>query len=165
MIEGLVEFTAKFPGAVWLEVLLLAGMTGLPFEAVKIAALTEHIHPERVQLNTVCRPPAEDFAFPVPGKQMLALKNFFPCLVDIISEHVQNDAHTAALLNHGVEDILALLRRRPCTSEDVARGLGMHITEALKHLEALNSAGKAKTVVTDGQRFYVAPGAKKPSRY
>lgn len=161
MIEGLAVFTEKFPGAVWLEVFLLAGITGLPFEAAKIAALTGHIHPERVQLNTICRPPAEDFAFPVSGEQMLALKNLFPGPLDIISENVQNDDPAAALLNPGFEDILALLRRRPCTLEDVAGGLGMHLTEALKHLDALNSAGKVKTVVTGGRRFYVASGAEK----
>lgn len=160
MIEGLAEFTQIFPGAVWLEVLLLAGISGLPFEAVKIAALTAHIHPERVQLNTVCRPPAEDFAFSLSREQMLALKNLFPGLVDIISENVQNYDRTSALLKPGVKDILALLRRRPCTSWDVARGLGMHITEALKDLEAMRSAGKVKTIATSGQYFYVVSGAK-----
>ena len=164
MIEGLAEFTEKFPGAVWLEVFLLAGMSGLPFETLKIAAITGHIHPERVQLNTVGRPPAEEFAFSLSRVQMLALKNLFPGQVDIISENVQNENRTAALLKPGVKDILALLRRRPCTSEDVAGGLGMHITEALKHLDALNSAGKAKTLATGGQHFYVASRVEKPSR-
>ncbi len=164
MIEGLAVFREKFPGAVWLEVFLLAGTSGLPFEALKIAAITEHIHPERVQLNTVCRPPAEEFAFSLSREQMLALKNLFPGPVDIISKNVQNDDRTSALLKPGVKDILALLRRRPCTSWDVARGLGMHITEALKHLEALSANGKAKTVVTGGQHFYVVSGAKKTSK-
>lgn len=164
MIEGLAEFTEKFPGAVWLEVFLLAGMSGLPFEAVKIAAITGHIHPERVQLNTVCRPPAEEFAFSLSREQMLALKNLFPGLVDIISENVQNYDRTSARLKPGVKDILALLRRRPCTIEDVAGGLGMHIMEALKHLEALRSAGKAKTVATGGRHFYVVSGVKKSSK-
>lgn len=164
MIEGLAVFTEKFPGAVWLEVFLLAGMSGLPFEAVKIAALTEHIHPERVHLNTVCRPPAEEFAFSLSREQMLALKNLFPGPVDIISENVQNDDRTFTLLKPRVVDILALLRRRPCTLEDVAGGLGMHITEALKHLDALNSAGKVKTVATGGRHFYVVAGAKKASK-
>jgi wyosine [tRNA(Phe)-imidazoG37] synthetase (radical SAM superfamily) len=164
MIEGLAEFTEKFPGAVWLEVFLLAGMSGLPFEALKIAAITGHIHPEWVQLNTVCRPPAEEFAFSLSREQMLALKNLFPGSVDIISENVQNNDRTSPLLKPEVKDILALLRRRPCTSWDVARGLGMHITEALKHLESLSATGKAKTVVTGGQRFYVVSGAKKTSK-
>ena len=164
MIEGLAEFTEKFPGAVWLEVFLLAGMSGLPFEAVKIAALTGHIHPERVQLNTVCRPPAEEFAFSLSREQLLTLKKLFPGLVEVISENMQNDDRTSALLKPGVKDIMALLSRRPCTSADVARGLGMHILDALKHLEALRSAGKAKTVATGGQHFYIASRVERPSR-
>jgi len=139
-------------------------MSGIPSEAAKIAALTGHIHPERVQLNTVCRLPAEEFAFSLSREQMLALKNLFPGPVDIISENVQNDDRTFTLLKPRVMDILALLRRRPCTSGDVARGLGIHITEAIKRLEALSSAGKVKTVITGGQHFYVVSGAKRASR-
>jgi wyosine [tRNA(Phe)-imidazoG37] synthetase (radical SAM superfamily) len=169
MIEGLAEFTKIFPGSVWLEVFLLAGMSGLPFEAVKIAALTGHIHPERVQLNTVCRPPAEEFASSLSREQLLALKKLFPGLVEIISENIQNDYRTSALWKPGVKDIIvkdimALLSRRPCTTADVARGLGMHILDALKHLEALRSTGKAKTLATGGQHFYVASRVEKPSR-
>ncbi|MFH1079182.1 MAG: radical SAM protein [Pseudomonadota bacterium] len=164
MIEGLAVFTEKFPGAVWLEVFLLAGMSGLPFEALKIAAITGHIHPERIQLNTICRPPAEDFVFSLSREQMLALKNLFPGPVDIIGENVQKGDQASALSKPGAEDVLALLRRRPCTSGDVAGGLGMHIKEALKHLKALSSVGKAKIVVTGGRHFYVSSGAEKASR-
>jgi wyosine [tRNA(Phe)-imidazoG37] synthetase (radical SAM superfamily) len=153
MIQGMAEFTKQFTGSVWLEVLLLAGVTGIPSEVAKIAALTGHIRPERVQLNTVCRPPAEDFAFSLSSEQMLALRGVFPGQVDIISESERDVVHTSVFSNAKAEDILALLGRRPCTSADVATGLGIHLTEALKHLEALISAGKVKTVVTDGRNF------------
>jgi predicted Rossmann fold nucleotide-binding protein DprA/Smf involved in DNA uptake len=88
---------------------------------------------------------------------MLALKHLFPDPVDIISDRDQGDDH-AALLKPEIGDILALLRRRPCTLEHVAAGLNVHITEVVKGIDALNAAGKVKTVVTGGQRFYVASG-------
>ena len=157
MLEGLAAFTRRFPGEVWLEVLLLGGVTGIPAEARKLASLIRHIQPARVQLNTVCRPPAEDFAFAVAGEQMLALKPLFPDPVEIISDEDQGDDH-AALLKPEIGDILALLRRRPCTLEHVAAGLNVHITEALKDIDHLIAAGKVKTVVSGGQRFYVASG-------
>jgi hypothetical protein len=37
MADGLAAFTKRFSGEVWLEVLLLAGVTGMPSEAKKIA--------------------------------------------------------------------------------------------------------------------------------
>jgi wyosine [tRNA(Phe)-imidazoG37] synthetase (radical SAM superfamily) len=56
MVNGLIDFTRDFPGDVWLEVLLLFGITGMADETRKIAAYAERIGPQRVQLNTVCRP-------------------------------------------------------------------------------------------------------------
>ena len=49
MVDGVAAFTKRFPGEVWLEVLLLAGVTGMASEAEKIAALSKRIGPARVQ--------------------------------------------------------------------------------------------------------------------
>jgi len=154
MVDGLAAFTKRFSGEVWLEVLLLAGVTGMPPEAMKIAAFASRIGASRVQLNTASRPPAEDFAFPLSIGEMLALKDFFPGRVDIISEHEPDDTHVPAFLQAGDVDILALLGRRPCTPADVASGLGIHVMEAFKHLDALLNAGKVTTVLVGGRTFY-----------
>jgi len=154
MVDGLAAFTKRFPGEVWLEVLLLAGTTGMPLEARKIAALTSRIGASRIQLNTASRPPAEDFAFPLSTDQMLARKALFSGRVDIISEDKRDGTHIPAFSQAREVDILALLSRRPCTSTDVANGLGIHLTQALKHLDALIKVGKVTTVVTGKQRFY-----------
>ena len=52
MVEGLVAFRERFAKPVWLEVMLLAGITGIRSEVEKIAALTHRIRPDRVQLNS-----------------------------------------------------------------------------------------------------------------
>ena len=163
MVDGLAAFTKRFSGEVWLEVLLLAGVTGLPSEVKKIAALAERIGPARVQLNTVSRPPAEEFAWPLSTDQMLALKDIFPREVDIISRSERGGARVSAFSEARDADILALLRRRPCTSEDVASGLGLHVNEALKRLEALVASGKVKTAVTDGRSYYTRTGSEEAS--
>ena len=70
MVEGLVGFRSRFDGAYWLEVFLLGGMSAIPAEVDKIGGLIERIRPDRVQLNTATRPPAEDFALPVSRRDM-----------------------------------------------------------------------------------------------
>jgi len=158
MVDGIAAFTKRFRGEVWLEVLLLAGVTGIPSEVEKIAALAERIGPERVQLNTVSRPPAEEFALPLSTDQMFALKDIFPKEVEIISQSERGGARISASSEARDADILALLRRRPCTSADVASGLGVHVNEALKRLEALIAAGKVGTAVTGRRSFYTVIG-------
>lgn len=160
MMEGLIEFTRRFQGEVWLEILLLKGVTGMPSSVRKIAALVERIKPARVQLNTVCRPPAEEFAFPLSLDDLRSLKGLFPGFVEIISEEGQDFPDTEAFSAGREEDILALLRRRPCTSEDIAAGLGIHVTEALKLLNVLVERGMAHSVVSGGRNFYTVTGTE-----
>ena len=122
--------------------------------------LAKRIGATRVQLNTASRPPAEDFAFPLSTDQMLTLKGYFPGRVDIISENERDGSHVSAFAQARDVDILALLSRRPCTSADVAGGLGIHVTEALKHLAALIKVGKVTTVPVDGRTFYAVVGSR-----
>jgi len=164
MVDGIADFTKRYPGRVWLEVLLLAGVTGILSEVKKIATLANRIGPARVQLNSVSRPPAEEFALQVPQDRMLALKDIFPGEVDIISENKHDGEGVSAFTGAREADILALLRRRPCTSADVASGLGLHMNEALKRLEALIAAGKVNTVVTSGRSFYTLTDSGEASR-
>ncbi|MCD6287955.1 MAG: radical SAM protein, partial [Candidatus Hydrogenedentes bacterium] len=71
LLEGLVEFREQFTGKLWLEVFLLAGYTADTSEVRRIAKHIEVIRPDRVQLNTVARPPAETFALPVTQERLL----------------------------------------------------------------------------------------------
>jgi wyosine [tRNA(Phe)-imidazoG37] synthetase (radical SAM superfamily) len=154
VVGGLIEFTRRFRGEVWLEVLLLKGVTGMTSHVKKIAALVERIAPARVQLNTVCRPPAEEFAFPLSLDDLRSLKGLFPGFVEIISEEGRDRPDTEAFSAGREEDVLALLSRRPCTSEDIATGLGIHLNEALKLLNDLVERKTVHSVVSGGRNFY-----------
>jgi len=155
MVAGIAAFARRFPGEVRLEVLLLGGVTEIPAEAEKIAAAVRRIQPTRVQLSTATRPPAENFAFPVSSDRMVALMERFPAPVDIIGREEREGAQSGTAIRIRDEDILALLARRPCSLTDVASGLGIHVQEAIKHLEALIAAGKVKTAVAGRRSFYM----------
>jgi wyosine [tRNA(Phe)-imidazoG37] synthetase (radical SAM superfamily) len=159
VVEGIASFTKRYQGEVWLEVLLLGGVTGIPSRAQEIAALARRIGPARVQLNTVCRPPAEQFALSLSQDEMLALSALFSGEVDIISRADRPPvAAQDAAETRGV-DVLALLRRRPCTLQDVADGLGAHVNEVLKELDTLVGAGAVTTTVVGGRVFYSVEGS------
>lgn len=157
MVDGLAEFTSAFRGQVWLEVLLLEGITSSPAEVSKIAAHVERIRPARVQLNTAVRPPAEAGVRPVSMRELEAAADAFGGEVDIVAERVWHGPAEEPRTGTGDEDILALLERRPCTAADVAAGLGMHVAEVLKRLEELRSRSLARTLSVQGRTVYV-PG-------
>jgi wyosine [tRNA(Phe)-imidazoG37] synthetase (radical SAM superfamily) len=155
MVEGLESFTKRFRGEVWLEVLLLEGVTAYPAQVEKIAALVRRIGPVRVQLTTASRPPAEQFARPVSEGRMLALASLFPGPVDVVTAREEPEASGGSGPGTGERAILTLLQRRPCTAADVAEGLGIHLNEALKTLDHLAAAARVKTVASADKTFYI----------
>lgn len=154
MVQGIVEFTARFPKSVWLEVFLLAGVTGISSEVEKIATLTRRIQPARVQLNTVSRPPSEEFAFPISGEQMRVFASRFDGKGEVISESEPGEPPFPLAQVVTDADVLALLSRRPCTVRGVSAGLGLHISEAAKRLQGLAAEGSVTLVRKNGTIFY-----------
>jgi wyosine [tRNA(Phe)-imidazoG37] synthetase (radical SAM superfamily) len=159
LAAGLVAFREDFRGELWLEVFLLRGLTDDEATVRAMADVARRIRPERVQLNTVHRPPAEDAARAVPRDELERYAELFTPRAEVIapyrSERLERE--------HGLdpEAVLALLRRRPCTAEDVAAGLGLHPLEAGKLLELLVAEGAARRRAEAGAVFYdaSAPGS------
>jgi wyosine [tRNA(Phe)-imidazoG37] synthetase (radical SAM superfamily) len=154
MVDGLAEFTRHFTGSLWLEVFLLGGVTGMTAEVKKIAALTERIRPARIQLNTVARPPAEEFAFAVPDDQMERFRKLFPEKTDVVFEAGPRSPPASLTGKVTDADILALLSRRPCAVQGISTGLGMNASEAAKRLHRLSQKGAVTLVRKDGTVFY-----------
>lgn len=159
--DGIASFTRRFPGKVWLEVFLLAGVSGIPSEAKKIAAHARRIGPARIHLNTISRPPAEEFAHPLSADRMRDLKRLFPGRVVSIAGSEIRGVSVPAFRDATVEDVLMLLRRRPCTTFDVAIGLGISVAKAIAHLDALIAAGRIAVVVLGARRFYTVADSTK----
>ncbi len=158
--EGIAEFTARFPGKVWLEVFLLAGLTAWDREVEKIARWAKKIRPERVQLNTVSRPPAEDFAFAVSREELERLARRFPGRAEVINENPRIAGGARKADGAADREILSLLNRRPCTVRGVALGLGLNAAQASKRLEALCRKGLVGIVRRDRDLFFDAMRAQ-----
>lgn len=156
MVQGLEDFTRRFSGDIWLEVFLLAGVTDTEKEVRKIAELVERIKPARVQLNSVYRPPAEESAIGLTLSQIQLLSHFFPGSVEVVSETANPDAEQVSQDLSRQDEIVALIRRRPCTATDIATGLKMHLNDVLKQLSTLTASGQL-FLVAGKSGFYQVP--------
>lgn len=154
LIEGLEALRREFTGPYWLEVMLLDGYTTLPPQIQQLAALVRRIRPDRVQLNTAVRPPAEEYAMAVPPQRLRELARRFQPRAKVIAEYRGHP--TTAESQASGEAILALLRRRPCTEEDLAGGLAMKPIEVAKHLAFLETRGQAASQRRGGLVYYHA---------
>lgn len=152
IVEGMVDFRNKFLNNLWLEVFLLGGVTAIESEVKKIASFTEKIKPDKIQLNTVARPPAESFAYPVPKDQMMSFKKYFKGDVEIIADF--NKIHHDSYFRASRNEIINLLKRRPCSMDDISSGLNIHKNEALKYIEDLNKQGKVNTKIENDISYF-----------
>ena len=155
MVNGLIGFTDDFPGQVWLEVLLVSGVTGMAADVKKIAVLAKLIGANRVQLNTVCRPAAEEYACAVEKNQMKNLASLFTGEVDIINDDESVDLSVTAAKDTANEEIVSLLARRPCTLTGICSGLGLHPHNATKKLQKLADEKRITTLRTEHDVFYI----------
>jgi len=154
MVEGLAAFTARFRKLVWLEVLLVEGLTGSEKEVEKIAALARRIQPGRVQLNTVSRPPAEALARPVTSQRLAVLSRLFAGAAEVISDSAPPSPLSQRSSVVTDQEILGLLARRPSTVQGVAAGLNLHLQEATKRLHALMKTGDVSVLRKEDDLFY-----------
>ena len=154
MLQGLVDFRKDYKGQYWLEVFLLAGVTTPEAEVDRLKTCVASIQPDRVQINTVTRPPAESFAEPVPKKQLETISARLYERAEVIADY--KDVHEEKDFTARREDILTLLQRRPCSIEDVASGLGLHRNEVVKYIEELSAEGKIEAKPQNQQLYYRA---------
>jgi len=153
MLQGLIDFRRQYRGQYRLEVFLLGGVTTTQSEIQRLAECIRRISPDRVQVNTVTRPPAESFALPVSKEQLEDLASKLADNAEIIADYRQVHAQEKFVVKR--DDILVLLRRRPCSIEDIAQGLSLHRNEVVKYVEDLSSQGKIDTQVQNNRIYYI----------
>ncbi|NPV52392.1 MAG: radical SAM protein [Firmicutes bacterium] len=149
IIHGIKAFSSDFGGKLWIEVMLVKGVNDDERELARISSALKGINAEKIQLNTVERPPAESFAKPLTEDEMERIKSYFDERVEVIT--APNNRQTSIGQPTAEEEekdmkaeydrILNLLKRRPCTLADVASGLGLNMNEASKYLGILLRLG------------------------
>ena len=145
IIEGLRMFREVFRGEFRLEIMFVRGVNDGTDEITALSDAISVIDPDRVQLNTVVRPPRED-VLPVDEDEMVRIREAFGGNfdVEIIAEkRIEVRA-----------DILPLLERRPLTLDQIAGSLGMHRNEAAKYLRELAEQGAVVETVHRDKRYF-----------
>lgn len=152
IIESLKAFRQEFKGSLWLEVMLVKGINDLPSHIQKLKHVIAEIKPDKIQLNTVVRPPSEISALPLSSGELKKIRNVLGGNCEIIASFKDKDQIPSSAETG--EAILTLIKRRPATLSDMASSLGRHTNELIKHLDLLLSEGKIKCVLHKGQKYY-----------
>jgi len=158
MLQGLIALRHEYAGQYWLESLLLDGYTSSGAALGDLRQCVERIVPDRLQINTVARPPADATAVGIPCDRLVALASQFEPDGEVVTDSTGADSQR--YLSSSASNVLGLLERRPCTVDDIASGLEMHRTEVLKHVATLARKSKIETTTTANKTFYRALSRK-----
>jgi len=161
LVLGLERLRDGYPGKIWLEVMLVRDVNDDELHVRKLAKLVERIRPDKVQLNTVVRPPAERDVEPLDQRDMETALRIFGPNAEIIAD-VAPERHRAGVMADKESVVLPLAKRRPVTIEEISAAATLLLPETVKLVEALERAGKLLRKVHDGKTFYVA--ANHPAR-
>jgi wyosine [tRNA(Phe)-imidazoG37] synthetase (radical SAM superfamily) len=153
VVDGLATFRREYFGEIRLEVMILAGITDTPQRTRAVARLAHQIAPDRIELNTPVRPTFDERAAPVSQVRLAELAQSFSPGAEVIAEWRGRDDREDSRAAEG-EEVLALLRRRPCTVADVAAGLGLHPNLVVKTLAALEHGGEIHRVLCGRHVFW-----------
>lgn len=158
LIDGLVASREACRGQYWLEVFLLAGYTATEAEVKKLAQYAGLIKSDRIQINTVTRPPADRSAAGVSRERLAELAGVFDPPAEVVADY--HHVHEQVQFSVSRDEILSLLRRRPCSIDGIAQGLSMHPNEVVKYVEALQAEKLVETTWTSGKCYYSATDGK-----
>jgi len=153
IMTGLELFRQEYGGRIFLEILLVAGVNSDPDQVENLAECARRINPDRVQLNTVVRPPLEKNASAVPRQDMIRLAGIFDGTAEVIAGYTGVPVGDMGIT---AEHVLDLLRRRPCTVDDLVSGLKAHPNEVLKYVVILMNEGRIVSGSQDGHEYFQA---------
>lgn len=165
ILEGLVSLRREFKGEIWLEVLLVQGINDDPADLPGLIQWVSKISPERVQINTVTRPPAESWVR-APSRERL--EEFCLALgprAEIVASF--RAATESTSLRDLEERIAETVLRRPLCAQDVCSLFGIDPAQARALLERLAQQNSWSTELVGERTYYRSPKAhpqaKEPS--
>jgi len=154
LVEGLSAFRSEFSGQIWLEVFLVEGLNTDTEQIARIKDAIERISPDKVQLNSAVRPTAEANIRRLDAQKLQTIAKQLGERCEVVADflpppHAQD-------IKGKAEDVLSMLKRRPCSLNDICSALGMQHNEALKYISHFHQQGLIDCQQRNGMTFFKA---------
>ena len=152
VIDGMCKFRQQFNGQIWLEIFIVERLNTSPQQLACFRSAIERIRPDKVQLNTAVRPTADLGIVDVTRERLEQIASELSDRAEVVADFAA--AGQDKYITATADDILEMLRRRPCSMDDICRGLGLRPNEAIKNINLLCKKGIIEAVETAGSTFF-----------
>jgi wyosine [tRNA(Phe)-imidazoG37] synthetase (radical SAM superfamily) len=152
IVDGLRAFRSEYKGRLHIEIVLVSGVNDHPEELSALSRVIEPIRPDKVELNTVVRPPACSGTMGLTKAQMAWAASYFSSLNTETIGIFEGETQDCGAMDIGTR-IIETVGRRPCTIAELAASLG--VAEKTVELESarLRDQGKLDTLRFGGKLF------------
>jgi wyosine [tRNA(Phe)-imidazoG37] synthetase (radical SAM superfamily) len=153
MITAYQLFREEFNGQLWIEVFLVAGINDSPESISQIAEITRSIRPDRVDLNTAVRPTADPAAHAVDEATLHTLAAQFDPPANVAVSFTSGPHERLPVSAAAVR---AMLKRRPCSAEQITASFGAPRDVVDACLKDLTWNGLVRSIDRHGEVFFQA---------
>ena len=154
LISGLCSFRNEFSGQIWLEIFFIEGINTDAEQIAKIKNAIERIRPDKAQLNTAVRPTAEPNVRAMDAERLQVIASQLGERCEVVADFSPH--HYSQSFESRAEDVLSMLKRRPCSLKNICSGLGIRSNEALKYISHLQKQGVIHSEEKNGVIFFMA---------
>jgi len=154
IINGLKSLRRDYRGQLFLEVVFLAGINDTEDEVEGLKTLIDQMSPEKIQLNTVARPPSDPRAVSLDRERLEEIKVFFGSTAEIVAEipvTMRRGKETAP-----VKGLLDMVKRRPLKPVDIATALKLTLEEVEDLVKGLLIKGYIRRQEHSGNIYYLS---------
>ena len=168
VIFGLCQLRKEYTGQIWLEVFFIESVNTSDEQIARIKKAIELIRPDKIHLNTAVRPTAEPHIKRLDAEQLQEIAGRLGPKCEVIADFSQTQQNIPSSLNvpetirphpsasSKEASLLSMLKRRPCSLNDICAGLNIKHNEAIKYLSNLQQTGLIHAETKDGNIFYTS---------
>lgn len=156
VIAGLKAFRAGYKGSVWLEIMLMKDINDSPEELGRFKGIIADLAAEKIQLNTVTRPPCEELEGTMGKEALEKVRAFLGAETEIICdfhEAVGDDRQSETW----EERVLEILERRSMSIDDMVKITGVSSATLRNRLNVLEREGVLKSYAVGDILYFLKP--------
>ncbi len=152
IINGIKALRKEYKGKIYIEVMIVKGVNDTDDNYAELRKVLKDLGADRIQINTVVRPPAFGFAKPLSDEELRHALEIINNGAEIIKPF--NRKTNKAYRKDLEQSIINSIKIRPQTIDDMEESFGVHRDEILKYLELLEKEGKVIEILLRGKKFY-----------
>ena len=139
LVEGERAFRHEYLGELSVEVFIIDGVNSEISNVRKIAEVVQSINPDRIDINTAVRPPADSSVKAASEEHLRAVAELFGPTASVTATFQK---HGFQSLEISEEALLGLIRRHPATCVQLAQEFNLPPEKMYKTLKGLVASGR-----------------------